>query len=352
MKRPIKIERTWVVLGVALSIGLLAAFAANKYITGHIDEIDQREKNRPMAQVMVATKPMKRGYKPEKDDLAVRNIPVEFAPASAVPIDKYAGVMQRGFAYDVNDGETVVWGILEGPPAATFSTRVAKGRRAMSVPVDEISSISGMLEPGDLIDLMVTIGQKDKKITFPLIQSVSVLAAGQRVAVDGANGEKRSYSTITLDTTPDEARRVIIARDSGKITALLRHPDDKVPMSNAKGDVSALLGIQEGTVSAGVPVLYGGTKIGEIARLGDDSSPAAIAGSLAASAREVQEREQASIDSKGKVVDVPASNSNKTAAPDRLPPGQGLRTPVAPSARPAAAAGAATGASVSEPKQR
>jgi pilus assembly protein CpaB len=170
--------------------------------------------------------------------------------------------------------------MLEGKRAPTFSTRIEAGHRAMTVPVDEINSISGMLEPGDLVDLMVTVKQKERKITLPLLQNVTVLATGQRTNSDPQSGEKRQYTTVTFDTTPDEAQIVIAARDIGKITALLRNPNDKTLMNN-KGDLAALLGMKEGAQPGGdgVPVLYGGSKLPEeITKLGISHPSAPVNG--------------------------------------------------------------------------
>ena len=150
--------------------------------------------------------------------------------------------------------------MIEVKIGPTFASRVAVGRRAMTVPVDEINSISGLLEPGDQIDLIVTIDRKGKKLTLLLLQSVQVMATGQR-AVDGPkDGERKQYSTVTINTTPEQAKNVIIARDIGKVTALLRNPDDKNHVAGGEADMATLLG--NGGVALGertVPVLYGGT---------------------------------------------------------------------------------------------
>jgi pilus assembly protein CpaB len=153
-------------------------------------------------------------------------------------------------------------GLREGKKVPTFSARVEAGRRAITVPVDEINSISGLLEPGDLIDLMVTVDQKGKKITIPLMQSVQVMATGQRSVDDPKSGERKVYSTVTLDTDPKQAQNVIVARDAGRLTALLRNPLDKTSVNGGQGDLSALLGATPvdatSTASQEVPVLYGG----------------------------------------------------------------------------------------------
>jgi pilus assembly protein CpaB len=277
-----KINKTWAALGSALAIGLVAAIGANRYISNQLAAAESRDKNKQTVKVVVARSDLVRGTKLTAENVAVRAIPVEYAHSGAVSPEQFDRVENETLAYNIKGGEAILWAELEGKRAATFSTRVATGRRAMSIAVDEISSISGMLEPGDSVDLMLTIDQHGRKVTFPVIQSVQVLAAGQRVTTE-TTGEKRSYSTITLDTTPEEARRLIIARDAGKLTALLRNPLDKNAISNTKGDLGALFGLQDGS---GVPVLYGGRgKLDDIPKLGPASNSPQLSDTLATSAK-------------------------------------------------------------------
>jgi pilus assembly protein CpaB len=273
------------VLGSAVAIGTIAAVGANRYISSQLAEAEARDKNKQMVKVVVARGDLMRGTRLTADNLAVRAIPAEYAHSGAVSPEQFERIENETLAYNIKGGEAIMWAQLEGKRASTFSARVASGRRAMSIAVDEISSISGMLEPGDAIDLMLTVDQKGKKLTFPIIQGVQVLAAGQRVTTENS-GEKRSYSTITLDTTPEEARRLIIAREAGKLTALLRNPQDKGAISNAKGDLGALFGLQEG--NSGIPVLYGGrSKLDDIPKLGASSTAQQPMDTMAASSKSV-----------------------------------------------------------------
>ena len=109
--------------------------------------------------------------------------------------------------------------------------------------------------------MLVTLDQKGKKVTLPLMQNVQVMATGQR-AVDGAkDGERKSFSTVTIDATPAQAENVIVARDAGRVTALLRNPDDKRRLKSGDTDMVALLGTADRANSAEqpIPVLYGGS---------------------------------------------------------------------------------------------
>ena len=269
MKSPftnLKMNKTWIVSGIALAMGLLAALAARNYLSNEMAAIEARRKGETV-NVVVAKGKMKKGDVISSATVAVREVLVEYAHSNALMPTQFDTFDGKVLAYGANSGEMILWGMLEAKKIPTFSARIESGRRAITVPVDEINSISGLLEPGDLIDLMVTISQKDKKYTFPLLQTVRVMATGQRAVDDPKSGERRQYSTVTLDATPKQAQNVIVAREAGKITALLRNPNDKQEFRGGNNDLASMLGPKAGAdlkplaQAFGihqVPVLYGG----------------------------------------------------------------------------------------------
>ncbi len=269
MKFPLKnlkINKTWIVVGAALTMGLLAALVARNYLSNEMAAIESRRKGE-MVNVVVAKGKMKKGDVISSATVAVRSVLLEYAHSNALMPNQFDTFDGKVLAYGANSGEMILWGMLEAKKTPTFSARVEAGRRAITVPVDEINSISGLLEPGDLIDLIVTVSQRDKKFTFPLLQSVRVMATGQRSADDPKSGERRQYSTVTLDATPKQAQNVIVAREAGKITALLRNPNDKQEFRGGNNDLSDMLGpkadaslrpLEQALGIRQVPVLYGG----------------------------------------------------------------------------------------------
>ena len=252
--------KTWIVLGVALGVGILAAIAARGYLANRLAEIDARAKGKTV-NVVVAKRELRKGERITTDTVAIRPIPVDYAHSQAITPEHFERANGQPLAYPVNPGEMVLWGLLENKRTATFSVRVKPGHRAMTVPVDEINSISGMLEPGDTIDLMASIEQKGKTHVFTLLQNVMVMATGQRAENDPKSGEKRMYSTVTLDTSPEEAFNIIRAREAGKLTALLRNPDDKSPLGKALGDPGDFFHARKNGRAGGVPVLIGGRSV-------------------------------------------------------------------------------------------
>lgn len=256
-----KPNRTWVMLGIAIGVGLLAALAARNYLSNRIAAIESRGRE-GLVNLVVAKAALKKGDILSPETVAVRQVPRDFAHSNALRPADFDRVEGQQVAAEAQPGELILWSMVERKKPPTFSARVESGRRAITVPVDEINSISGMLEPGDLIDLIVTLEQKGKKKTFSLMQGVRVMATGQRAADDPKSGERRLYSTVTLDTTPQQAQNLIVARDSGKITALLRNPQEKQLHAGGGSDISALLGLaadsEEAQAERQIPVLYGG----------------------------------------------------------------------------------------------
>lgn len=274
---PFRINKNWIVLAVALGVGTLAAFGAKNYLSSQMAEIEARERNKATVRLVVAKADLPKGSRLSADNLAVRAVPKEWAHSGAITPEQFSRAEGATLAYPASAGEAVLWSQLEGQRTPTFSSRLAQGRRAVTVPVDEISSLSGMVEPGDLIDIVVSARKDKRNFTFTLLQGVPVLATGTRASQQerDPDGRQRTFTAITLDTTPEDAKKVIAAREIGRVTALLRAPNDRADVSRARTDAMALLGLGNGTLGTGssVPVIYGGGPIGETARL-DGNDPA------------------------------------------------------------------------------
>jgi pilus assembly protein CpaB len=257
-----KMNKTWAVLSVALAIGLITALITRSFLSQKIEAIELRGKH-DTVDLLVAKEGITKGSVVAVDDLAIRKIPVEFAHSGAVPPQDVMNVAGRVSSYNVKKGEVLMLSQMLSKRPATFSARLENGHRAITVMVDEINSISGMLEPGDLIDLMFTVDQNGKKIIFPLLQRVQVMATGTRSVDDPKGGEPAQFATVTLNTTPDQAKNIIIARETGKLTALLRSPGDDAASSESRVDLASLFGPNRAsgraTRDGGVPVLYGGS---------------------------------------------------------------------------------------------
>lgn len=264
------LSRSTVILAVALVMGTLAAVAIHRYIDGLAQDIEARGKARKTRQVLVPKEDLPKGTALTMRVVGVREVPAEWVHSNAVTPEHFERIENQRLAYPALRGEALLWSLLEGQRAPSFSSRLSAGRRAVTVPVDEVNSISGMLEPGDRVDLMAAVRKDNRAFLFPLLQDVTVLATGARATFDSeARDARRGFTTITLEADTNEAQQLLAAREVGKLAAVLRAPGDRARASDARHDAMALLGLADATPDdTGVPVLYGNRGMPrEIARL-------------------------------------------------------------------------------------
>ncbi len=262
---------------LALCAGGLAAWLSQRHIQARIDLIDA-DARASRASVVVAATDLKPGARLTAETVAVREIPIAWLPSGALTPEQFSGVESSVLAHPLKRGESVLWVHIESGRGGSLSERIAEGRRAITIPVDEINSVSGLLEPGDLVDLYVSFDHRGKRVTMPMLQKMKVLATGQQVDAPGAAGGDplRGFSTLTLDAAPDEALKLIAARDGGVITAMLRRPGDARPVDGrTTGDLAALMGLDEKPelrarphASSRVAVIYGDRPLRGVPRLG------------------------------------------------------------------------------------
>ncbi len=245
---------------VALLIGSGAALLANNHIKSTIQAAMPKAEGGEKVSIVVATKDLAKGTKLASNLVAVRQVPKDWAHANAVNPAQFTQVEGLELIVPAVRGEQLLWAQIEGKKAPTLSARLVNGRRALTVAVDEVSSISGMLSPGDTIDIVASVRQQNRSTMVPVMQAVYVLATGTRVEQTGE--QPRSYTTVTLDVNPTEAKRIMAAREVGRLTALLRANGDRQPGMVGNTDAHLELGLAAPTTAIvrapdTVPVIMG-----------------------------------------------------------------------------------------------
>ena len=269
----LKINTNWLLLGLALALGGGAAFLGNRILQQRMQEIDETAKrNQETVAVVVAKKDLSPGDPIVGENFAVRQVPREFVNADAVVPKTFTMLERQRLAVVMKRGDMLLPVHADGQGAIVFSATLKTGRRALTFEVDTVNAISGMLRPGDRIDLVYSAKDnalQTQDVTRTLLSNVVVLATDQSLTRrDEQTGKDRAFGTVTLDLSPLDAQRIIVAKQSGKLTALLRHPDD-----SANNPTAALTpaGLFQGTSAArsGMQIEYilgGGGGLAEVQR--------------------------------------------------------------------------------------
>ncbi len=231
-------RRHLLLLFLSLAIGAGGVYLARNFIEQQISYYRaQLEKSEPMVSVVVPVRNMRSGEVVQAQDLALREIPAAFAHEGAVRNENYEIAVGQRLSFDIAQGRPLLWAHLESGLSPTFSGVLTEGKRALTVPVDEINSISGFLRPGDNIDLSVSYRQT----VFPVVQNLHVLATGSRTTRDKTGRAIGRYQTITVEVDPETAKKITLARTIGQITASLRNPKDTAPTDPSPYTVAQLL---------------------------------------------------------------------------------------------------------------
>lgn len=230
-----RFNKNWLLLAGAIALGVLAFFLSNSVISNRMAQIEAELKaGRETIAVVVAAHNLEPGDVISNDSAAIREFPKEFLHESALTSGEFDKISGEALLVGVRAGEPIlpVYTVTRG--GAYFSGSIKEGRRALTIEVDELSSIAGMVRPGDRIDLIMTakppkqaVGpvQTEEAFTFPLLSDVEVLATGR--AQRGTSGSGEGYSTVTLNVTPQEANAIIAAKAESKVTAVLRSPKEE-----------------------------------------------------------------------------------------------------------------------------
>lgn len=148
-------------------------------------------------------------------------------PADLVPEGYYsqaADVTGRGLISAVRANEPMLASRLAEPGSrAGLPILIPEGRRAMSIPVDQVVGVAGFVIPQTRVDVLLTIqppGQSES-VTQIILQNLEVLTAGQTTQRDD-QGNPITVNVVTLLVTPEDAERLSLATSQGRIQLALR----------------------------------------------------------------------------------------------------------------------------------
>ncbi|MFK8084144.1 MAG: Flp pilus assembly protein CpaB [Granulosicoccus sp.] len=239
-RRPIK---GMVMLLVSVVAGAAGVYYSQQYIENQVaEQTADAVVEETLVPVVVPARDMLRGELVFDTDLVLRDIPVQYVDVNTVNEDNYDLALGQRLDFDIGEGRPLLWAHLAGGVTPTFSGKVKPGLRAMTVRVDDINSISGFLQPGDRVDLLMSHGTDNDQKIVPLMEQLNVIATGIQTQTDKvSDGTPRSFSTITVHVTPADAQKLTLAQQIGKLTAILRHPDDEGALSDTPLSVAQLL---------------------------------------------------------------------------------------------------------------
>ena len=183
----------------------------------------------PTQPVVVAAADLSLGTELKSEDLAIVNFPQGKVPEGT--FSRVQDVVGRGLIVAMVKNEPLLPAKLASKEAgAGLPPIIPEGMRAVSVRVNEVVGVAGYVLPGTRVDVVVTESPTSQPIDATskvILSNVQVLTAGTRLEQDQDKGKPMQVTVVTLLVYPDQAERLALASNEGKIQLALRNPLDQ-----------------------------------------------------------------------------------------------------------------------------
>ncbi len=238
-------RRLGALVAVALSVVLGVTAATTVYVvvrryTAQLDEIRESASDQILVPVPLGVVGAGTVLLPEH--LQMIEIDAAFVPLTAET--RMEGLVGRTVVERLLPGEFVRAERLARPDGGQgLSALIPTGMRAVSLDLADGAQVSGFIEPGDGVDVLVTF-QEEEEIpaeTLTLLQGVRVLAVNEKVS-ETLQGQEIRQPTVTVAIPPADVEKVTHALEIGRAMLTLRAVIDMTHQETHGATVTELLG--------------------------------------------------------------------------------------------------------------
>ena len=258
-------------LTLSLLMAVMAVFFVQSYVSSLEEEVSKKFGTEVL--VIVAKRDIKEMETINETLVGFKLVPKRFLEPAAISFerreeDKETAKSLKSLTgqiaiVPVKKGEQITFNKISEPSIRTgLAPQITPGKRAMSIPVTDVSGASKLIKPGDRVDLLAVLdpgGNKINRVARTVMQDVVVLAVGRNVANNPARSvtedpftgkdkvrslaEDFSFSTITLELDAIQAQSLalLVGLDS-TITVTLRNNDDTDKMNLGMTSFNDLVG--------------------------------------------------------------------------------------------------------------
>jgi pilus assembly protein CpaB len=238
----------------------------------------------PLTRYLVAARPLKAGTLARDEDF--RAEPLDSVPSGAIRDTPDDRIRLRGSLVrkNLDTGSPVTSeNVLPRGDRGFLASVLAPGTRAISIKVDAETGVSGLINPGDYVDVVLTqVAEKaelaHRALSETLLNNVRIIAIDQEVQGGPTNTATagKVAQTVSLQLEPEQVQRIAVAKHLGTLSlamrAALELPNTADSRTISSCDVSAEIARQNAIAgqSAAV-VVYGGGKVQEYSVKKQDS---------------------------------------------------------------------------------
>lgn len=236
--------KSLILFAVAGACGLVAMIGAQQLLSAN------RGPATPMKRALVAKADVPMGVKLTKDLVAFKELPVDAVPEGAVTKDEEIedhALQTRAYA-----GQVILLAQLGEKGVYGTSIEIPKGMRLITVPVTSTMIHSGIMKPGDRVDVVLTYnsnrpGVGNQAYTKTILEYIQVFAMGDLkmgVEPNDGKGTSKEVKNVSLLVSPLQAEITKLAESKGTIHLTLRSVQDTEHVASRGTDEAQLADLQ------------------------------------------------------------------------------------------------------------
>ena len=214
-----------VILVVALVLGTIAALLARNWLASHAPS------EAKVGTIVVAASPIAFGALLTPENL--NELPWNTGDLPEGSFASKRDVLKDGRRLSlaaIAHNEPILRSKITAPgQRATLSTILDPGKRAVTVRVDDVRGVAGFIQPGDRVDVVLIRTEAESRSNEGGYSDV-ILQSAKVLAIDQLTGERTEQPTIakavTLEVSPDDAQKILLATNIGRLSLILRQPDE------------------------------------------------------------------------------------------------------------------------------
>jgi pilus assembly protein CpaB len=244
MSSTLRLSIIMVLLLASTALGLFAYNMNLQKVQVPVVEVTVKAPEPLTVGYFVAAHPLPRGTLARDEDFAVRSVPPGSVPAGAILDTPDARIGIRGSLVRnfLDTGSLVTSENIVRPRERGFLASVlAPDSRAISIKVDAASGVSGLIWPGDYVDVVMTQepttasdmknpDQQHGALSEAVVQNVRIVAIDQEIVQGGSASNVtvgKIAQTVSLQLAPEQVKKVTVAAQLGKLSLAVRSAVDR-----------------------------------------------------------------------------------------------------------------------------
>ena len=213
--------QTLILLVIAGGCGLVTLLGVKQYM-------NDKEPDALKVKVLVAAETIKLGQALSEDNVEFREVAIDSCPKDAVT--KLEQIADRAVKTTRESGDWICEKHLSAKGDRGVTIPIPKGKRVVTINVNNNSSHSGLVRPGNRVDLLFTYKTRERdrlvEKTVVLLEYVEVFAVENKVYGRDAIGDSEKASSMSLLVTAEEAAKITHVENNGSISTCLRSAED------------------------------------------------------------------------------------------------------------------------------